>query len=116
MLGMGGWLSINLVNVGRGANIYIYIHILNKKTVKWGFQPLNHNKQKCKMFPNNNHDLTFSHVNRCEHEIGEQAIALVPKEWVRIYFGNFFRFVLGFFFVFRPGQQNVVFYSIFSRN
>ena len=36
--------------------------------------------------------------------------------WVRIYFGNFFRFVLGIFFVFRPGQQNVVFYSMFSRN
>ena len=36
--------------------------------------------------------------------------------WVRIYFGNFFRFFWGFFFVFRPGQQNVVFYSIFSRN
>ena len=26
-------------------------------------------------------------------------------QWVRIYFGIFFRFVLGFFFVFRPGQQ-----------
>ena len=25
--------------------------------VKWGFQPLNHNKQKCKMLPNDNHDL-----------------------------------------------------------
>ena len=24
-----------------------------RKAVKWGFQPLNHNKQKCKMFPNN---------------------------------------------------------------
>ena len=22
---------------------------------KWGFQPLNRNKQTCKMFPNNNH-------------------------------------------------------------
>ena len=23
--------------------------------VKWGFRPLNHNKQKCKTLPNNNH-------------------------------------------------------------
>ena len=36
--------------------------------------------------------------------------------WVRIYFGIFFVFFSGFFFVFRPGQQNIVFYSIFSRN
>ena len=28
--------------------------------VKWGFQPLNHKKQKCKMLPNNNHDKTDS--------------------------------------------------------
>ena len=27
--------------------------------VEWGFQPLNHNKQKCKMFPNDNHDDAF---------------------------------------------------------
>ena len=37
-----------LVDVGRGAK---------KKCLadKWGFQPLNHNKPKCKKFPNNNH-------------------------------------------------------------
>ena len=40
----------SLVDVGTGA-----------KNEKWlfsgfGFQPLNHNKQRCRMFPNNNHD------------------------------------------------------------
>ena len=28
---------------------------MKKIAVKWGFQSLNHNRQKCKMFPNNNH-------------------------------------------------------------
>ena len=37
-----------MIEVGRGAK--------NKKQLSgFGFQPLNHNKQKCKMFPNNNH-------------------------------------------------------------
>ena len=37
-----------LVDVARGANKYIL-------AVKWGFQPLNHNKQTCKICPNDNH-------------------------------------------------------------
>ena len=41
-------VSIDLVDVGRGAKN----HFL---AVQWLDFPLNHNKQKCKMFPNNNH-------------------------------------------------------------
>ena len=43
--------SQNLVDVGRGATILICLQLSG-----FGFQPLNHNKQKCKMFPNDNHD------------------------------------------------------------
>ena len=40
-----------LVDVGRGAK-----QTENVSSEVVGFQPLNHNKQKCRMSPNNNHD------------------------------------------------------------
>ena len=53
---------ICVLDVGRGeiyiyiyTYIYIYSYISQILAVKWGFQPRNHNKQKCKLFPNNNH-------------------------------------------------------------
>ena len=39
--------NMGLLGVGRGGR--------KTKAVEWGFQPLNHNKQTCKMCPNNNH-------------------------------------------------------------
>ena len=44
-------LDLFLVDVGRGANKK---HVFVSSKVG-GFQPLHHNKQQCKMFPNNNH-------------------------------------------------------------
>ena len=37
--------------------------------VKWGFQPLNHVKQKCKMFPNNNHEIVRSPLLTCPTDL-----------------------------------------------
>ena len=41
-------VKTDLVDVGQGATTSML-------AVKRGFQPLNHNKQRCNMFPNNNH-------------------------------------------------------------
>ena len=43
-----------LVAVGRGAKHFKFFSCSCKVV---GFQSLNHNKQKCKVFPNNNHDV-----------------------------------------------------------
>ena len=53
-MGMGdgngewGW-EFGMGVLGRGANK------LEVLAAKWRFQPINHKKQTCKMFPNNNH-------------------------------------------------------------
>ena len=46
LLGRG---FFDLVDVGFGEQTNKVL------AVQWGFQPLNHNKQKCEMFANNNH-------------------------------------------------------------
>ena len=60
-----------LVGVGRGAKKATIL------AVEWTFQPLNHNKPKCKMFPNNHEGSTPQLPSKCK--IQETIAKLLPK-------------------------------------
>ena len=53
-----------------------WVTLEGEQTIKFwqfsgfGFQPLNHNKQKCKMFPNNSHEWLLRRVNQLGLEQG----------------------------------------------